>query len=121
MVKPLASPDAELLEACAEFDRLRRAYINCGGDYEPGSLEDEAAEIDRDCLSAAQEPLVGRICELRAVTHEGQVARARSLALWDAELLTPGGGDTGMCLTAAIVRDLLAGLESRLDRWSWFA
>ena len=38
---------------------------------------------------------------------EGQAARARSLALWDAELMKPQGDITGQ-LTQAIVRDLLA-------------
>ncbi len=106
---PSEHPDAELIAVCAEFDRLEQAYIDRGGDYEPGSPEDDAAEAERDRLSAAQDPLVARMCELRATTREGQAARARSLALWNAELLKPGSGDTGTCLTAAIVRDLLAG------------
>ncbi len=59
-------------------------------------------------LSNAQDPLVSHICDLRAVTREGQVARARSLALWDAELMKPQK-DTGGWFTQAIVRDLLAG------------
>ena len=56
----------------------------------------------------AQSPLVDRMCKLRATTMEGDRARACSLALWDAELMKDGPGDTGECLTAAIVRDLLA-------------
>ncbi len=52
-----------------------------------------------------------RICDLQAVTREGQAARARSLALWDAEMLRPDRCFIGDRLTAAIVRDLLAGRE----------
>ena len=100
-------PDADLLEACAAFDALERAYIAAGGDYAFGSLEHDIAEAERARLSDAQDPLVERMCELRAVTREGQAARARSLALWDAELMKPGPGDTGTWLTAAIVRDLI--------------
>ena len=101
-------PDAELLEACAAFDALERAYIAAGGDYALGSPEENAAEAERERLSDAQDPLVERMCELREVTREGQADRARSLALWDAELMKLGPGHTGTWLTAAIVRDLLA-------------
>ena len=103
------SPDAELLEACAAFDTLEREYLATGFGHEPGSPEDAAADAEQNRLTTAQGPLVERMCELRAVTQEGMAARARSLALWDAELLKGGTGDTGMCLTAAIVRDLLGG------------
>ena len=104
----IPSPDAELLEACAAFDALERAYIAAGGDYAPGSPEEDKSEAERARLSDAQEPLVDRICDLHAMTREGQVARARSLALWDPELMKPQN-DTGGWLTQAIVRDLLAG------------
>jgi hypothetical protein len=67
----------------------------------------DAAEPKRDRLGDTQEPLADRICELRAVTREGQVARARSLAFWDAELMKPKDDIIGQ-FTQAIVRDLLA-------------
>ena len=102
------SPDAELLEACSALDTLERAYIAAGGDYALGSPQEDMAEAERARLSEAQDPLVERMCELRAVTREGQAARARSLGLRDAGLMKPGPGDTGTWLTAAIVRDLLA-------------
>ncbi len=105
------SPDAELLETCSAFDALERAYIAAGGDYAPGSLEEDMAEAERARLSDAQDPLVDRICDLRAVTNEGQVARARSLALWDAELMKPQK-DVGGWFVQAIVRDLLAASSS---------
>ena len=91
----VASPDADLMEACAAFDELERAYIAAGGNWDAGSPEELASDAERERLSEAQEPLVDRICELCAVTREGHVARARSLALWDAELLKPATGDIG--------------------------
>ncbi len=102
------SPDADLLEACAAFDALERAYIAVPGNHPPGSLAEQDANDERDRLSEAQQPFLDRICELRAITREGQAARARSYALWDAELMKDGTGDVGTFLTAAIVRDLLA-------------
>ena len=107
------SPDADLLDACAAFDALERAYIAAGGDYAPGSPEEDASEAERERLYEAQQPLVDRICDVRAVTREGQVARARSLALWDAELMKPQK-DTGGWFTQAIVRDLIG--EAGPDR-----
>ncbi len=105
---PAVSPDAELLEACAAFDDLERAYIAQSGAWPCDSPEADAAEAERDRLAAALEPFVDRMCELQAVTREGQAARARSLALWDAELMKPGKVYTNDRLTTAIVRDLLA-------------
>ena len=64
-------------------------------------------EAERDRISVAQDEHVARVCELRAVTREGMAARARSLALWHAELMKDGPGDAGERLTAAIVRDLI--------------
>ena len=103
-VQAPAHPDAELLAACAAFDLLEQQYIDLGGNWPVGSPEDAAAEAERDRLYDAQDPLIARICELRAVTREGMAARARSLALWDAELMKDGPGDAGECFTAAIVR-----------------
>ncbi len=104
-----ASPDADLLEVCAAFDALERASLATFQGHAAGSPEEEAADAERERLSEAQEPLVDRICELQAITREGMAARAHSLALWDAELLKPDRTYTGDKLTAAIVRDLLAG------------
>ena len=101
------SLNAELLEACAAFDELERAYIAAGGDWHAGSPEELASDAQRERISEAQEPLVDRICDLHAVTREGMAARARSLALWDGEMMKPQK-DTGGWLTQAIVRDLLS-------------
>ena len=108
-IQPMTSPDAELLQTCASFDEMERASLATFQGQEPGSAEETAAEAERERLSEAQEPLVERVCELEATTREGMAARARSLALWDAELMKPDRCFIGDRLTQAIVRDLLAG------------
>ena len=108
-IQPLTSPDAELLQTCAAFDEMERASLATFQGQEPGSAEETAAETERERLSEAQEPLVERMCELEAITRDGMAARARSLALWGAELMKPDRCFIGDRLTAAIVRDLLAG------------
>ena len=106
---PVAShPDADLLNACATFDMLERAYLANGFAHDPLTLKGVAIEAEQDRIQREQHPLVDSMCEMRAVTMEGQAARARSLALWDAELMKPQGDITGQ-FTQAIVRDLLAG------------
>ncbi len=106
--EPMVSPNAALLAACAAFDELEHRYIDLGGDAAAGSPEEDAVADERSRLSTVQRPLVAKMCKLRAVTKEGQVARARSLALWDAELFKEAWHeDTGDRLTAAIVRDLI--------------
>ncbi len=112
-VKLAMSPDADLLEACAEFDTWQRRYLAtdfevAGDDTPEGQVE---AAKQREFLDAS-DPALDRICEMRAVTREGQAARARSLALWDQELMKPDKDYTGDRLTQAIVRDLLAGMGS---------
>ena len=108
-VAPYVSLDAELLKVCAAFDEMECASLATFQGQEPGSAEETAAETERERLSEAQEPLVERMCELEAITREGMAARARSLALWDAELMKPDRCFISDRLTAAIVRDLLAG------------
>jgi hypothetical protein len=105
----VTSPDADLLAACAAFDALEREYLATGFGHEIGSPAEAVAEAEQERVSEAQRALVDRMCDLQAVTREGLAARAHSLALWDAELMKDGPGDIGECLTAAIVRDLLAG------------
>ena len=104
----LASPDAELLAACAALDELERAY--CATDFgcEPESPADLAADAERERLSDAQGPFVDRICELRALTREGQAARARSLVFWKPCLIKDNsGGCTDDRLIYAVLRDLI--------------
>ncbi len=97
--------DDDLLAACRAFDALERAFIAVGGHHT--GAEEDAADAERECLRIAQEPLVDRICGQVAVTRDGQVARARSLALWEPDLLDDAG-ETGQRITAAILRDLMS-------------
>lgn len=101
------SPDAELLAACAAFDTLEAAYHATNFRAEPYTPEADAAEAEQGRIAAAQEPFVARMTELRAVTHEGRVARARSLIGWWPEIMADGEGTTGECLTYATLRDLV--------------
>ena len=99
-------PDVDLFAACAEFDALERAYLATGFSHDTRTPEGVAVEAEQARIQREQDPLVDRICALRAVTREGQAARARSLVLWDAELMKPQGDIAGQ-LTQAIVRDLI--------------
>ncbi len=99
-------PDAELLKVCAAFDALERQYLATDFGQPSRSPKGAAAEAERDRLHNAQRPLVNRMCQLRAVTREGHAARARSYALWDAEMMKPQHDIEGL-FTQAIVRDLI--------------
>ena len=103
-----AHPDAELLEACAAFDVLERAYLATFRGFEFDSPEERAGEVERERIAETQHPIVDRICGYHAVTKEGQTARARSFALWDAELMKPQDDIAGQFMQA-IVRDLIGG------------
>jgi len=104
---PPASHDAELLATCARFDALERAYQRTDFTCVGGTPEDLASDAERSRIAAAQVPLVERMGEMQAFTRAGQVARARSLALWKPELLNDAPGDFGEVLVAALVRDLI--------------
>ena len=104
---PPANPDADLLATCARFDALERAYQRTDFTCVGGTPEDLASDAERSRIAAAQVPLVERMGEMQAFTRAGQVARARSLALWKPELLNDAPGDFAEVLMAAIVRDLV--------------
>ncbi|MGI4976253.1 MAG: hypothetical protein ACRYG6_04840 [Janthinobacterium lividum] len=104
---PAPNPDADLLATCAAFDALERAYRATDFDCAPRTPEDLVNDAERSRIATAQNPLVERMAELRAVTRAGQIARARSLALWKPELLNDEPSDFGECLASAIVRDLI--------------
>ena len=82
-----ASPDAELLSVLAQFDSLER---DCNASFGPGDHTN--AEWDRRereiraPLREKQQPLIERICELRAKTPEGIRARALTAIGEDLEL-----------------------------------
>ena len=106
---PMARPDAELLEACAAFDALERAYI-ASFDGLP-EIEGPAMDAHREESAAiwdAQKPLVAMMVASQPKTLAGHAARARSLALWEDD--NPSG-DVGSefvneRLLGAILRDL---------------
>jgi hypothetical protein len=103
-----ASPDADLITFCAQLDALEREYLATDFAADYGTPADDAAEAERERIAGAQDPVVDAICASPPCTPAGAVAVARSLALWDAELLKKGG--EGHCtddrLLAALVRGL---------------
>jgi len=102
------NPDAELVALCAQMDDLEREFLATDFGAMPNTPEGDHAEAEQDRLLVAQEPIVDAICNLPCTTHEGAVAVARSLALWDAEFFKRGGpGDyTNRRLMVALVRGL---------------
>lgn len=111
---PGAHPDAELIALCAAFMGLERRHQASFDPSSPAYVEDDD-ERDRvnDPICDAQEPLVERICAMRATTLEGARARVRSILLWDADA-DPAkdplcfGHSMNHRMTAAVFRDLLA-------------
>jgi hypothetical protein len=107
-----AHPDAALLAALAEFDRLEREMWPPG----PGPAT-IAAEEERDAriapLNDRQAELLGVICAMRATTLHGCIARACSLFVWDLEMqkAIAAGDDPkeydDACMIQALVRDLV--------------
>ena len=100
--------DAELLAACVAFDALEHeaAALHAG----PGHIvDDEARSSALAVIKARQEPWLERVCALRVSSPVCWQARARSLALWDRDMLA--GYETGYTdqrLLAALLRDMAA-------------
>lgn len=106
--------DAELVAVCARFDAIER-HIN--SHYSGGSRKIEDDE-ERDAVLApfqeAQAPLLEHIVELRATTLDGFLARARTLALWDAQAIRQIGPENYLNerLLAALLRDMAGEVRS---------
>ena len=108
------SPDAELIRLCAECDALQ-AKVDAlwAGDRTEGMTlaESQAYEKEREIaqkpFSDAQDPLLHRICEMRATTPEGQAARVQTLLAWDKDPIWTHDGCWNSQLIGAIVRDLM--------------
>lgn len=102
LATPTASPDAELIRLCVEFDAIEQKHYAafCA------SNDDDAREAAMDAMADEHEPLIDRIVELRPTTIEGARALARSLHLW-----THGdfadGATTDERLARALVRGLI--------------
>ncbi len=108
-----ASPDAELIRLCAECDALQGqidALYLPQLDHLP-TLEILAAEDTRTRavkpIADRQDPLLERICELRATTPQGHIARARTLLQWDKDPIWTHDECWNSQLIGAIVRDLV--------------
>lgn len=98
-IQPSADPDATILNASAELDKLEREYIAVNA----ASEDDERLSE----ISDAQTPWVELLTETGAKTIAGIQAKARSLALWEPSLVKATAGDTGRLLTSSILADLL--------------
>jgi hypothetical protein len=107
-------PDAELIRLCAQCDALQvKIDALWQGDPTRGmSLADartfEAArDLDQQPFHDAQDPLLERICDLRASTPQGHAARARTLIGWDKDPCWVDDGCWNSQMLGAIVRDLV--------------
>lgn len=107
------SPDVELIRLCADCDALQRQIdTHYATPYEHLS---RAGQIARErAIDAAIEPicnqmdpLLQRICELRASTPQGHAARARTLLGWDKDPCWVDDSCWNSQLIGAIVRDLV--------------
>ena len=106
-----ASPDAELIRLCAECDALQvkidamyaapRGGLTLAQEHE----RERARDIAQRPFLDAQDPLLHRICDLRAITPEGRAARVRTLLAWDKDPIWTHDGCWNSQLIGAIVRD----------------
>ena len=105
---PGTHPDAELMAACAALDAVEREHLgyHCG----PNAIEDddERDEALRPNV-AERRRLVRLICDLRAKTLEGHLARVRVVMLEDLELDPAEDAQSqyfNVSLLGALIRDL---------------
>jgi hypothetical protein len=107
-----ANPDATLIAACAEFDRLERQCF--GLFYGPARITDEDQRDDAMTLiSEAQKPSWNVICSTQAKTLEGLRAKAQTVAMEDLELFPALRQDmdsafTNFSLQASLMLDVFA-------------
>ncbi len=107
------NPDGELIRLCAECDalqtRIDKEYTTPWEHLsrEQATAREEAIDAAIEPLHDAQDPLLHRICELRATTPQGQVARARTLLAWDKDPIWTHDFCWNSQLIGAIVRDLV--------------
>ena len=98
--------DAELIAACAEFDRLERQILQV-----EGAATTVEREYEADRLTATwkerQETLVLTISSARASTLAGLQAKTATLVLWDSEALSPSSDYWNERLVTSLLGDLL--------------
>ncbi len=110
---PPASPDAELIRFCAECDALQGQVDALWADRMThlSNAEQIAIEHVRDAKQQPfleqMDPLLERICEMRATTPQGHAARARTLLQWDKNPIWTHDECWNSQLIGAIVRDLV--------------
>ena len=104
----VTGPAAELLSACAAFDALEHEAMTL--QVGPGRIaDDEARSRALAGINARQEPWLDRMCAIRVTSPVCWQARARSLALWDRDMLADyETGYTDQRLLAALLRDMAA-------------
>ncbi len=100
--------DAELLAACAAFDALEHqaAALHAG----PGWIvEDEERSTALAMIVERQGPWLERMCAIQVTSPIAWQVRARSLALWDQDMLADyEDGYVNERLLAALLRDMAA-------------
>ncbi len=108
-----ANPDAELIRLCGECDALQSKIDAIWADRKTHLPVPEQIAIEhvRDAAQQpflkAQDPLLERICAMRATTPHGHAARARTLLAWDRDPCWTHDGCWNSQLIGAIVRDLV--------------
>jgi len=115
-VEPLPLPvsrDAELIGLCvdcdaqqAKIDALWQGDPTRGMSLAEARTFETARDLEQQPFSDAQDPILARICELRATTPQGQAARAKTLLAWDKNPCWTDDGCWNSQLLGAIVRDL---------------
>ena len=105
---PGTHPDAELMAACAAFDAAEREFL--GFHYGPNAIEDdEERDVALRPNEAERRRLVRLVCDLRATTLQGHLARVRVVMLEDLELDPAEEAQSpyfNVSLLAALIRDL---------------
>ena len=110
---PAGPDDAELIGLCAECDALQRQvdalYVRPAEplSYAAELFWEAARDLDIHPILDRMDPLLDRICDLRATTPQGHAARARTLLLWDKDPCWKDDGCWNSQLIGAIVRDLV--------------
>ena len=104
----VTGPAAELLSACAAFDALEHEATTL--QVGPGRIaDDEARSRALAAIVKRQEPWLEQMCAIRVSRPVCWQARARSLALWDRDMLADyETGYIDQRLLAALLRDMAA-------------
>lgn len=72
------------------------------------TIHEKPRQAERERVQAQQDAHIEVILGHRATTLNERRSKARSLAGWNLKLMKARSGDLGRCLSAALVRDLIA-------------